>query len=117
MKPFDLAKALAGEKVICRDGKEVTEIKKFKNASNPLVCYFEKIDLFSTHNLDGRHPDDSQLDLFMAPTTRTYWANVCRAENHNIYLSDIYRHEKEVIKDKATHVKVIKTISFEIAGD
>lgn len=29
MKPFDLEKALAGERVVTRDGDEVTQITKF----------------------------------------------------------------------------------------
>lgn len=75
--PFDLQRALAGDKVVTRDGREVTQLFMLKlERSNELVgvvsggaffwscsgCYWES----------GRSSD---LDLFMAPKTVKSWVN------------------------------------------
>jgi hypothetical protein len=76
-KPFDLERALAGDPVVTRYGKPVTQLTKF--------------DIYGTHVLRGVL--DGQLvgwlengcyyasgewpcDLFMAPKKRTVWVNL-----------------------------------------
>lgn len=115
--PFNLEKALAGEKVCTRNGREVTQLFHFSEAIDDDERIYGVFDR-GVHcwYVNGKYHliDESHNDLFMLPKVTTYWANICKAENHNIYLSDIYRHEKEAIKDQDCHVKVIKTISFDI---
>lgn len=70
MIPFDLERALAGDKVVTRDGREVTQLTKFDLDMNTnmfyvaavvdggILCRFSQYGLCSEHN---------GSDLFMAP--------------------------------------------------
>ena len=123
LKPFNLEKALAGERVVTRDGKKVTELLGFGNASNPIVCYYAEIDLYTTHNLSGRHPDDRELDLFMAPKVTTYWANVYKNPDCNEFITgNVFHSEAEAMYNatseyKSKKGKYIKTISFDLEDE
>lgn len=80
MKPFDLQKALAGEPVVTRDGKPVTQITKF-DANERRYCVAAVIDCeIETFSIDGkfRIEDISQYDLFMATKTvkKEGWVNL-----------------------------------------
>lgn len=64
-KPFNLEKALAGEPVVTRDGREVTGICNSTFIHNPLEGRIDgERDLWK---IDGRYFEavKSQLDLFM----------------------------------------------------
>ena len=70
--PFDLEKALAGETVVTRDGREVSQVTLFDCSSKyPLVAVVDgEVYGFAKtggHYISG-HP--SSLDLFMKPKTR-----------------------------------------------
>ena len=70
MIKFDLEKALAGEKVITRDGQEVTQLVKFdvKDVDYPLLGVLS--DNINSWQCSGRYNiDESEhaLDLFMVP--------------------------------------------------
>lgn len=73
MKPFDLEAALAGAKVITKDGREVKQLTKFDtDISRCLVGVVDKL-LLSWFE-DGRYErNGSNSDLFMASTTRAVW--------------------------------------------
>lgn len=79
MKPFDLAKAKAGEKLITRDGREVSEFHHFVTDTSPLsCCCIVAGACYWTHksgriNIDGQ---ESEADLFMAPTKRTVYVQI-----------------------------------------
>lgn len=77
MKPFDLEKALAGDPVVTRDGREVTQIHLFDTTAKHRLfgVLFGEVEAFS---IDGRYWDngDSEADLFMAPKKRTVWVNL-----------------------------------------
>ena len=70
MKPFNLEAALRGEKVVTRDGREVTQLVKFKGVIPPqtLMGVVEGVDVPHSWFSDGVkfaliQPDN--LDLFM----------------------------------------------------
>jgi len=84
MRKFNLERALAGDPIICRDGSKVIELKYFdneifgcqligiveqKNNIRFLHCWSDQGEDF---NIEG----ESLLDLFMAPTTKTYYVNL-----------------------------------------
>lgn len=76
MKPFDLEKALAGEAVITRDGREATQITKFNVDRRLCICAVisGRIHSFAT---DGSCMDyETDRDLFMAPKKHVYWVNM-----------------------------------------
>src|SRR5271154_5336527 len=77
LKPFDLEKALKGEKVVTRNGREATEVHHFTwvTGSFSLVAVIEG-DL-QTFTLQGHiwHGSQTKNDLFMAPKERVVWIN------------------------------------------
>lgn len=96
MKPFDLTRALAGDPVITRDGRQVTELHHFKTAKNQNNGVFAIIDGEAfTFDYNGKYLAISShiMDLFMAPKKRTIWVNV--------YGKYAYCHETKEIADIA----------------
>lgn len=79
LKPFDLERALAGEPVISRNGRKITEIFHFKTAqanySVRVVMDGILYDLTVNGNFDFSGKE-SENDLFMAPVKREEWVNV-----------------------------------------
>lgn len=81
LKPFNLEKALAGEKVVTRDGQEVVKIVHFKDANINERVIFQVEDVVYLCSEDGKYYNyttgsGSQLDLFMAPTKKQGWINI-----------------------------------------
>jgi hypothetical protein len=83
LKPFDLDKALAGEKVITRDGIEVRELHKFKTSDSPyplrgvvpgILSAWTNEGICSNSNIE---PDN---DLYMAPTKIKYYIHVYKQD-------------------------------------
>ena len=81
MKPFDLKAALAGAKVVTRDGRDVTQLTYLKGLDAGEYCICGVVELGGKLQIDtwindgcaysSKRPDDS--DLFMAPTERKEW--------------------------------------------
>lgn len=74
MKPFNLEKALAGDPVVTRDGRVVTEIVHLKTNIRPIIAVIDG--RARGYLIDGttRSANDwSQRDLFMAPKKTTYY--------------------------------------------
>ena len=88
MKPFNLEEALAGKKVVTRNGQEVTELHLFKNeeVDEPLVgivddsvhCWTKAGEYFDSGN--------PNLDIFMKKEKKQYWKNLFFL-NGNIIIS------------------------------
>jgi hypothetical protein len=80
MKPFNLERALAGDPVVTRDGKTVTQLIRFKTEVKKQNILYGVID-GCVHNwtLDGRRESDikeSPFDLFMGFVKQGGWLNV-----------------------------------------
>lgn len=74
--PFDLEKALAGEKVLTRIGEEVTQIHLFKCRNNNGPLHGVVNDLVHCWGDDGcvfSDSKNSELDLFMVREIRFRW--------------------------------------------
>jgi hypothetical protein len=85
-KPFDLKEALAGAKVVTRDGREVTELHHYVNITNTEYVLCGRIGtLFETWATNGEFSSDGSciLDLFLLdefePEIKPGW--------YNLYLS------------------------------
>ena len=80
MKAFNLEKALAGEKVITRDGQEATQIVKFTNLQQDQETIYVVMDKeVRSYYSDGAYDemvDESRYDLFMAPKKLSGFINV-----------------------------------------
>lgn len=80
LKPFDPEAALAGAKVVTRDGRKVSEIAVFRTAKTvyPVSTVIDG-HIFS-HTIDGLYfgNSDASLDLFIVPKTHYGWLNIYR---------------------------------------
>jgi hypothetical protein len=77
MKPFDLGAALAGKKVVTRDGRTVTQVTKFDISNRFSVRAVIGGTIFSfTSAGEFVIGGDEGLDLFMASETKTVWVNL-----------------------------------------
>lgn len=80
LKPFNLEKALAGDPVVTRDGRTVTEVFHFKTAFKTLKNTVAAIDghFYSFYENGKPVSWDSEFDLFMAPkiVRKSGWLNV-----------------------------------------
>ncbi len=97
MKPFNLEKALAGEPVITRDGRPVTQLIKFEAiVEDGYVIYGvvnNKIFNFLDSGKYDRTFESHCFDLFMAEPER--WVNVYYDERINkFWKSAFYNNEK-----------------------
>lgn len=72
MQPFNLQAALAGEPVLTREGRKVTEIAAFKTAT-PWVFYAVVDGKVLEYDKCGISPFDERYDLFMSPEKREAW--------------------------------------------
>ena len=81
-KPFDLERALAGDKVVTREGLDVTEIHYFKHVNSIYEVYVTVNGLVYACTKEGLYtfPEEDRFDLFMAPRTKKFeaWVNVYR---------------------------------------
>lgn len=89
MKPFDLQRALAGDKVVNRGGTEVTQLTKFDCKTSFTVVGVMDGAVY-TWKEDGRYVETkSCYDLFMAPKTVKRWVNFYGTQKSYHYDSEI----------------------------
>jgi hypothetical protein len=119
MRPFNLEKALAGEPVITRDKRKVTELYLFKTVNDsdqePLHAVIDGDVSFFTES--GRHnfKVDSDKDLFMAPKLITFWANVYETyEEHLFIQQEKFDTEEEAKNAIFNRYKFLKTIAITV---
>ncbi len=79
LKPFNLEKALAGEKVVTRDGRNVVEIVKLNKTevSRSVIAVIEGQTWYA-YTVDGRYGTQqySPFDLLMVSTKKQGWINI-----------------------------------------
>lgn len=101
-EPFDMERALNGEKVVTREGVVVDELYHFKTYHGlcPITAIIDGEK--KTFRIDGKYNEsglDTKHDLFMAPRESEYvtkWVNVFdeRVTDDTIRCSNVY-HSKE----------------------
>jgi hypothetical protein len=83
-KPFDLQKALAGDPVETRDGREIKVVFVSEmNEEYPVLCVYKDIDFEYTsrwYKKDGKEYSnrESNLDLFMLTKKKALWIAVSK---------------------------------------
>lgn len=117
MKPFDLNKALAGEKVVTRDGREVKQIFYFDKSDEkyPVYALFHKyVEQYTTC---GRYNSDhkTEYDLFMSPKTEKLTIYVSKHKNANgLYQTTYAIPEGTLAHDDDDPVKIMRKVEVEI---
>ena len=86
---FDLEKALAGDKVVTRDGKKCTQLKLYEGIKNNHCLVGVVNHVIKSFTLNGTNHEDYK-SLFMAPKNLSGFANVY-SDGHSI----IFHHTKE----------------------
>lgn len=80
MKPFNLEKALAGDPVVTRDGRKVTEIVLLNTANDfcSVVCVIDKYAYAFRQDGSFIENREHKHDLFMAPkiVKKSGWINI-----------------------------------------
>ena len=115
MEKFNLERALAGEAVCTRDGREVTQLNYFE-APKDLFTVGGVLDrelyLWQTNGRFSETKEDSR-DLFMKPKENAIWINVYKNENGFLYTNGSdYRSEESAKKnaDKFGYFRTIKIV-------
>ena len=113
MKAFDLEKALAGSKVVTRNGLKVTQITKFDGTDHLCHCLSGVAGkTLRRWYLNGgeRSHEAGIFDLFMAPKVVTKWINLFPCGPGHVY----YDSEEEAKNSR--HGSFIATVKVEWEG-
>jgi len=99
MKEFNLQAALAGEPVVTRDGRKITDLHYFKDVKTKfsLVVHIENNSSVDHYTIKGTWTEDfenQELDLFMFEPEK--WINIYHsAVRDEAWCSRFYESEKE----------------------
>jgi hypothetical protein len=121
MKPFNLEAAKAGKPIQQRNGVMVRYIAHVPDAQihSRVVVMSENHKLVSHRQEDGKYNSAGlvgDFDLFMAPTKKTYWANVYRS-NGFTFITNLYSEAIDAANEAGKMDKscvLVKTISVEV---
>jgi hypothetical protein len=115
MEKFNIDRALAGEPVITRDGKEVTQLVYFHDVIHKYCVYGVVGDQVKTWCIDGKFfyddPSERNADLFMKPKENAIWINVYKRSDGGLII-DYYDSEAET-KEDALLNNYIKTVKID----
>lgn len=112
MKEFNLDRALAGEPVVTRNGKCVSEIHHFLTATpEHQVAAIIEGDLFSFH-CSGRFlsSEADEMDLFMAPVKKQEWANIYYHLDKKLPTGQFYTLGNTVYESEEAAIKYVEVI-------
>lgn len=114
MEPFDLERALAGDPVVTRDGREVTQIHVFDTPEKYKVYGVVRDKYITCWDINGNYThglEESNHDLLMKPKVIEGWFNV-HVNNNGIVVIGISYPSEEVAKanivEISTYIKTIK---------
>lgn len=108
--PFHLERALAGDKVVTRDGREVAQLTKFDCKEDCLAGVFSgELHRWYINGCCWKSGNESDLDLFMAPKTVKRWVNFY--EDGDAFYYDC---EHDAIENVASHaIAIAVPVEFE----
>lgn len=122
--PFDLERALAGDPVVMRNGKNIKKVYLLDcmpDNVRRVVGVTESDMIHITYDNGKENRDDDRthcFDLFMLEETKTYWVNAYITSDGRSYTGKVFKSEEEAKKN--TNEMFVseggrhKTISFEI---
>ena len=117
MKPFNLERAIAGDKVVTRAGDDLKFIGRFPELGKYCVLAIKGSEIVFYID-DGKFwgcGDESADDLMLAPKTVKPYVNVYESDDHTdeVYFGSI-ADSKEKLEEYREQVGFIKTIEFEV---
>jgi len=114
MKPFDLEKALAGEPVVTRDGREVTQLHLFDTPEKYKLYGVISGRYITCWDVDGNYThglEEAKHDLLMKEKVIKGWCNIYQ-EGDSIWISHPHESEERAKKTIMYDSKYIKTIKI-----
>ena len=114
MEKFNLERALAGEPVCTRDGRDVTQVTYFRETEDLFTVgavLDRELYLWQTNGRFLQGKEDSK-DLFIKPKENAIWINVYKNENGSLYTNGAHYISKESAKRSADKFGYLKTIKI-----
>jgi hypothetical protein len=114
MKEFNLERALAGEPVITRDGRKVTQLTllQVNNRYSLIGVVDGLLETFTDEGVYDYERDFTDTDLFMVEQKKSVWVNVYEYENGQLWVGDYYNSLEEANKHRTQMGRYIKTIEI-----
>jgi hypothetical protein len=122
LRPFDLDRAKAGDKVVTRDGRPVRIVcfDKISSTGRPIIglikcCNCESSDIFKTNGKFLDSEEECSLDLFMLPKKVT--KHFCVYKTHMFTnISYLYKTYEEMISSHE-HYEILKEYTIDVEED
>lgn len=117
-KPFNLEEALAGARVVTRDGREVSQLRKFDAEEEYCLIgvVSGKICSWAISGIFWERNKTSETDLFIAVEPQIIYANVFEGKNGLFVAPQYFKDRKTAVINKnnfeASNSKYIKTIEI-----
>ena len=115
MEKFNLERALAGEPVITRNGKEVTQLVYFHDVTHKYCVYGVVGGQVKTWCIDGKFfyddPWEGNADLFMKPKENAIWVNVYKRSDGALVAGHYYDSEAKA-KEKSLGRNYLKSVKI-----
>ena len=116
MEKFNLERALAGEPVITRDGREVTQLAQF-DMKQGKQCLIGVLDYdLERWTVEGNYflnKTEAQGDLFMKPKENAVWVNIYKDIDGRLYVGrDSYCSEADAKSEGGALYNYVKTIKI-----
>jgi hypothetical protein len=116
MEQFNLERALAGEPVITRNGKEVKQLTRIDYDTDYVIFGVIDRELYRwTINGEYFVREEDGRDLFMKPKENALWLNVWKdRDSGKLFIGQA--HREEALAQRAidsTHAEHIKTIKID----
>lgn len=120
MKKFNLEKAKVGAPIVTRDGKSARLLGEREHPNYPIIAVVKKsydLEEVYSYTNDGHNnsKDETNNDLFMAPTKRIKYANFYFRSDGAYDFGKVYNDRSIAIRNISPDAesKYIKTIEIE----
>jgi hypothetical protein len=112
MEEFNLERALAGEPVCTRDGRDVTQLVVFnlKSTDSLYGVLDGELDRWTINGFYYLNKIISEHDLFMKPKENAIWINVYKNKEGHLFITGVEYPNEESAKESADEFGYLKTL-------
>jgi hypothetical protein len=114
MEEFNLERALTGEPVCTRDGRDVTQLVVFNlTSTDSLYGVLDgELDRWTINGFYYLNKTISEHDLFMKPKENAVWINVFKKEDGSLFTTGIDYPSEEEAKIMSTTCGYLKSVKI-----
>jgi hypothetical protein len=116
LEKFDLERALSGDPVITKEGKEVTQLTCFKDVLHRDCVYGVVSNQVQCWEIDGSYflnESDSKHNLFMKPKENTIWVNVYKNISGKLYTNGQFDSEQQAKLHSGDWNNYVKSVKID----